>query len=110
MVRPSGRRLIDSLERYIEQNISEEITVECLCREFGISRTKLYETVRPYTNGGIAAFIKHKRLEHAKNLIKTTDMSVTQIADACGFTDYNYFLRIFKQKYGISTKQMRKEE
>ena len=110
MVRPSGKRLIDSLERYIEEHIREEITVEKLCSEFEISRTRLYETVRPYTNGGIAAFVKTKRLEHAKNLIKSTDMSVTQIADACGFSDYNYFLRIFKQKYGISTKQMRKEE
>lgn len=110
MVKPSGKRLIDSLERYVEEHISEEITVERLCAEFEISRTKLYETVRPYTNGGIAAFVKTKRLEHAKNLIKSTDMSVTQIADACGFSDYNYFLRIFKQKYGISTKQMRKSE
>lgn len=110
MVRPSGKRLIDSLERYIDEHIREEITVERLCSEFEISRTKLYETVRPYTNGGIAAFVKTKRFEHAKNLIKSTDMSVPQIADACGFSDYNYFLRIFKQKYGISTKQMRKEQ
>ena len=110
MVRPSGRRLIDSLERYIEEHLREEITVERLCSELEISRTKLYETVRPYTNGGIAAFVKTKRLEHAKNLIKTTEMSVSQIADACGFSDYNYFLRVFKQKYGISTKQMRKEQ
>jgi AraC-like DNA-binding protein len=110
MVHPSGKRLIDSVERFVEEHISEEITVERLCEEFDISRTKLYETVRPYTNGGIAAFIKHKRLEYAKNLLKTTEMSIPQVADAAGFSDYNYFLRLFKQKYGISTKQMRKEE
>lgn len=107
LVHPSPRQLIDSVERFIELHIGEEITVERICREFDISRTKLYETVAPHTNGGVAAFVKHKRLEHAKNLIKTTDMTIAQIADASGFSDYNYFLRIFKQKYGVSTKQMR---
>lgn len=107
LVRPTGKQLIDSVERFIENHIGEEITVERLCSEFGISRTRLYDAVSPYTHGGIAAFVKHKRLEYAKNLIKTTDMTIPQIADAVGFSDYNYFLRVFKKKYGVSTKQMR---
>lgn len=109
MVQPSGKMLIDTLESYIEAHIGEEITVEEICSELEISRTKLYEAVRPYLKGGIAAFIKHKKLEHAKQLVRTTDMTIPEIASAAGFSDYNYFLRVFKQKYGISTKQMRKE-
>ncbi len=109
LVHPSGKRLIDSVERFVNEHISEEISVDRICSEFNISRTKLYETVGPYTNGGIAAFIKNKRLEYAKELLKTTDMSISEISDACGFSDYNYFLRLFKHKYGISTKQIRKE-
>ncbi len=108
IVHPSGKRLIDSVEKYIEQHISEQISVERLCNEFDISRTRLYETIAPYTHGGIAAFVKQKKLECAKNLVKTTDMSIPQIADAVGFADYNYFLRAFKKRYGISTKKMRK--
>ena len=107
-VHPSGESLLDAVERFVERHIDEEITVEKLCFEFKISRTQLYETLRPYTNGGVAAFIKHKRLEYAKKLLETTDMTVAQITCACGFTDYNYFLRTFKQKYGITTKQIRK--
>ena len=61
-------------------------------------------------NGGIAAFIKNKRLERAKELLKTTDMTISEISDACGFSDYNYFLREFKKKYGTTTKQIRKDE
>ena len=109
MVQPSGKMLIDTLESYIEAHIGEEITIEEICSELEISRTKLYEAVRPYLKGGIAAFIKHKKLEHAKQLVRTTDMTIPEIASAAGFSDYNYFLRVFKQKYGISTKQMRKE-
>ncbi len=109
LVHPSGKRLIDSVEKFIEEHISEEISVERICREFDISRTKLYETLRPYTNGGIAAFVKNKRLEHAKELLRSVDMSVNEISEACGFADYNYFLREFKKKYGVSTKRMKKD-
>ncbi len=110
LVHPSGKQLIDSLERYLDSHICEDISVERLCRELDVSRTRLYQTVRPHINGGIAAYIKHRRLEYAKKLIKSTDMTIPEISNACGFADYNYFLRSFKQKYGMSTKQMRKEE
>ncbi len=110
LVHPSGKQLIDSLERYVDMHIREDISVERICRELDISRTRLYETLRPHLNGGIAAYVKQRRLEYAKELIKSTEMSIPEISDACGFADYNYFLRSFKQKYGMSTKQFKKEK
>ena len=107
-VHPSGKELIDSIGQFVEQHISEEINVERLCREFHISRTRLYDLTRQYTDGGISAFIQKKRLKYAKKLLKTTDMSVAEISDAVGFSDYNYFLRVFKKEYGISSGKMRK--
>lgn len=109
MVQPSGKQLIDALDSYIDDHMGEEITVDGICAALDISRTRLYEATRLHINGGIAAFIKHKKLEYARNLIKTTDMTIPEVASASGFSDYNYFLRIFKQKYGVSTKQMKKE-
>ncbi len=108
MVYPTGKSFFDLIEQFIENHMGEEISVERLCRELGISRTKLYNVMSQYTTGGIASFIRHKRLEKAKHLIKTTKMSVTEISDAVGFSDYNYFLRVFKKKYGVSPKKMMK--
>lgn len=110
LVRPTGQSLIDSIERFVESHMREDLSVERICREFDISRTRLYETLRPYTKGGIASFIKHKRLEYAKHLIRNTELSIPEIADAAGFSDYNYFLRLFKQEYGISSRKMRMQE
>ncbi len=107
LVHPSGKQMIDLLERYVDMHIREDISVERICRELDISRTKLYETLRPHLNGGIAAYVKHRRLEYAKELVKSSEMTIPEISDACGFADYNYFLRSFKQKYGMSTKQFR---
>lgn len=108
LVTPSGKQLIDSIQHFVEEHIREELDVDRICREFKISRTRLYETIRPYTDGGIASFIRHTRLEYAKNLIRTTDLSIPEIASTCGFSDYNYFLRIFKKQYGTSSKALRK--
>lgn len=106
MVRLSGRQLITEIEKYIDEHLSEEINVEVLCREFGIGRTRLYEIMRNYTDGGIASFIRRHRLKKAKKLIQTTDMKIAEVSYAVGFSDYNYFLRVFKKEYGVSPKKM----
>ena len=46
---------------------------------------------------------------YAKHLILSTSLSIAEVADAAGFSDYNYFLRIFKQSYGISCGKLRKK-
>ncbi|MBE6608876.1 MAG: helix-turn-helix domain-containing protein [Ruminococcaceae bacterium] len=109
LVQPAGQLLIDSIDKFLEEHIKEEITVERICKEFSISRTRLYDVIRPYTNGGIASYIKNKRLEYAKQLINTSELSIPEISDAAGFSDYNYFLRIFKQKYKISSGKLRRQ-
>lgn len=108
LVTPSGKRLIDAIDRFIEEHIGEPLDVARICEAFSISRTRLYDTLRPYTDGGIAGYLKRKRLEHAKNLIRTSSLSIPEIASASGFSDYNYFLRLFKKAYGVSSKAMRK--
>ncbi len=106
IVAPSGKQLIDDIERYTDAHINEDIDVARLCEEFKISRTRLYEQTRQYVNGGLAAFIKERRLVRAKELLCTNEMSAAEIADAVGFSDYNYFLRVFKKRFGISPKKM----
>lgn len=110
MVFLSKKHLVDSVEEYIEKRISDDITVDDLCREFNISRRTFYERMKPYAEGGIATFIRQKKLTHAKNLLTSTDMTISEIAYASGFSDYNYFLRLFKKNYGISPKQFTKNK
>lgn len=105
MVHLSGKQLIQKIENFIDSHLDEEITVEMLCSNFNISRTKLYEIMKQYTGGGIAHYIKQKRLKKAKFLIKTTDLKIPEISYAVGFSDYNYFLRVFKKEFGISPKK-----
>ena len=107
LVRSAEKELIKPIETYIEEHLCEEITVDRLCREFFVSRTQLYKIMNKYYEGGIASFIKQKRLETAKRLIKTTDKQTKEIAYEVGFKDYNYFLRVFKARYGVSPSNIR---
>jgi len=110
LVQAPKKELIDSIEEFTDIHIKEKITVNRLCKEFNISRTRLYDTMRHHIIGGIATFIRNKRMQKAKQLICTTDLSIAEIADAVGFDDYNYFLRVFKQSFGISPRNMQKKK
>ena len=108
IVKPSRIELFSAIDEYITSHLAENITIPLLCRKFSISRTRLYALCSQYIPGGIAMYIKTKRLAKAKELLRTTDMSVTDISQAVGFSDYNYFLKTFKKYFGVSTKTIRK--
>lgn len=49
------------------------------------------------------------RIEKAKKLLKSTELRVQEVADACGYKDYSHFMRQFKDKVGVSALQYRKQ-
>lgn len=108
MVGLPAEQRFDGIDRYIEEHLCEEITVETLCSAFRIGRTALYALMRQYTDSGVAAYVKRKRMETARRLIRTTQLSIVQVSTAVGFADYNYFLRVFKREFGVSPKAMRR--
>lgn len=109
MIRPKNKHIIEIISNYVDIHISEPICVDDICSVLNINRTQLYEETKQYTNGGIALFIKTKRLDKARELLINTAMSISEVSDKVGFSDYNYFLRVFKKHYGISPKKMRTE-
>lgn len=107
LVRPSGEVLIKEIEKFVDENLSESLDVLSICRHFNISRTSLYAVMNKYHSEGIAGFIKKRRLEKAKQLVITSKLSVNEICRSTGFSDYNYFLKVFKKHYGASPKNLR---
>lgn len=107
----SGKsEFIREIDRYIEEHLTESITVREICQAFRIGRTKLYELSMDYLGCGLAEYIRKQRIVHAQNMLVETDMPVTDIAFATGFYDYNHFSRIFKQTTGISAREYRKRK
>ena len=101
--------LASKLDAYINAHFCEDITAATLCREFGIGRTKLYKLSDQLYGKGIAEHIRTLRLNKAKQLLSERKlMSISDIATACGFADYNYFIAVFSTQAGISPGAYRK--
>ncbi len=105
MARPSKQELVHKIENFIDMHIDEAISIKRLCDEFNISRTSLYTIMGNHNENGIAQLIKEKRLQYSKKLLKTTNYSIAEVSEKIGFSDYNYFLRVFKKRFGISPKK-----
>ena len=58
---------------------------------------------------GIAEYLKKLRIDKAQQLIRTTELTISEISDRVGFSDYNYFRRVFKSETGISAKEYRQQ-
>lgn len=108
LISPESSRIIEAAKAYIEAHLEEELDIAVLCRELGVGRTRLYELFDSEIKMGIAAYIRRRRMHRAKKLLKTTELSVAEIAEQVGFSDYNYFSRVYKKTYGKSPKRYRK--
>lgn len=107
---PGKSEFIRQIDHYIEDHLDRSITVDEICEAFRIGRTKLYETSMDYLGCGLAEHIRSQRIRHAQRLLTETDMPITEIAYAVGFSDYNHFSRVFKQITGTAARQYRKRD
>jgi YesN/AraC family two-component response regulator len=107
LITPESNKILEMAKEYIEEHLGEDIGIEELCRALKIGRTRLYEIFRQELNTGIYAYLLSRRMARAKRLLKTTQLSIPEIAGSVGFADYNYFSRVYKKTYGKSPKHYR---
>ena len=108
LIIPENDKILEAAKIYIEEHLEQNIEIEALCAFLNIGRTKLYDIFRKELKMGVSKYILLRRLHKAKKLLKTTELTIAEIADNVGFSDYNYFSRIYKKQYGKSPKHYRK--
>lgn len=109
LIEPEESRTFKAAKAYIDKNLSADLDIADICEELSLGRTKLYDIFKREANTGVSEYINRRRLHKAKSLLKTTDMSIPEIASAVGFNDYNYFSRVYKKRYGKAPKFYRKK-
>ncbi|AHW59371.1 Signal transduction histidine kinase [Draconibacterium orientale] len=94
---------INKLSCLIEENMHKpDLNIDFLCKEMGISSSKLYRKIKELTNLSPNEFVRTLRLKKSAQLLKSKEYNVSEVSDIVGFNDPLYFSRCFKKQFGFS--------
>lgn len=96
------------IEEYLYENLSKDLSVPTICKHFHISKSKLYTISKKAFGIGFSDYVRKIRVWEGKKALKNTTKSINQIAEEVGFSDANYFIRVFRQQEGVSPNKYRK--
>ncbi len=97
-----------NLRYYIEDRLGEKIALSELADEVNFSKTYFIKRFNLLFDMSPMKFINLRRIERSKSLIEQTELSLSEIAQKCGFGSLHYFSRIFKNFEGIAPNEYRK--
>jgi transcriptional regulator GlxA family with amidase domain len=92
----------------MEKNLEDPISIKILSKMLNISHRMLERKFQRFLNTSPYKFYLELRLRKAKNLLLQTDISVINVAFACGFVSPGHFSKSYKSKYGLSPFAERK--
>lgn len=93
--------------RYMEEHLSEPLSLTSTADAIGISRCHLAHLFRKSTGMSVVSYIQMLRCRHALVLLGQSDLSIAEIAHECGFESVSYFDRCFVRLYGQTPRQLR---
>ena len=97
--------LMEKVMNVINENMmDEELSVEMIAKQVGISRVHLHRKMKELTNQTPHSFIRNIRLKQAAKLLRESRKSVTEVMYACGFSNPASFSTMFKNLYGCSPR------
>src|SRR5665213_2788002 len=99
---------MEKVRDYIADHFRESLPVSRLAKLAGVSVSTLSRRFQKATGVGLERYLQNLRLEEARQLLKTGNLSVAQIAKICGFKPGSHFARFFRKKTGFSPQQFRK--
>lgn len=107
LTRLAADSMQEKLSCYLAEHLHEELTSEALCQALSISRTGLYYLSRQTYGCGIHEQITRLRVQKAMKLLGDTSLSNAQVGQQVGFSDDNYFYRVFRKQTGLTPRQYR---
>jgi len=106
----NDRGFMDQLTRIIETQLSNsELDVDFMCREMGMSKTKLYLKIKKVSGLSIGEFVRTFRLKKAAYIISHEDILLTDVMYRVGIQTQSYFTKAFKKEFGKTPSQFLSE-
>ncbi len=96
---------IQEISDFIKNYPEIQHSINSLCSKSGLSPNKLQEGFKFMHSRTVSDFVRNVRLVKAEDLIKNTDLNISEVVYSIGLTSRSYFCKIFKNKYDCSPKE-----
>lgn len=100
--------IIRKIHDRLTQQMNERITIEELAKQYLINPTTLKTAFKAVYGTSIAAHIKEHRMESAAKMLRESDMSIAEIAQAVGYDSQSKFSAAFKSSFGVLPREYRR--
>lgn len=108
VINPTTDRVMEDATEYIDSHLSTRISIEALASGINVSKSTLYKYFHEQLGCTVSEYVTRRRIREAEILLKTTDLSMDQIADRVGFSSAAYFTKNFKEEKGVTPLKYRK--
>ena len=102
-------RTITGITRYLQEHLEEEISLSVLEQEFHLNPQYISQLFKSEIGVGFLAYLTNIRMEKAKKLLLSTSLSVAEVAERSGYSDYRVFTKVFKKTEGVTPSQFRRD-
>ncbi len=92
---------------YLEANFLRPLSLAEIATAAGVHRVHLSREFRRYFSTTVGEFLRRKRIEHACQLVSTTNIALAEIAMTCGFADQSHFSATFRRQVGLTPARFR---
>ncbi|WP_265460412.1 AraC family transcriptional regulator [Enterococcus sp. HY326] len=108
-IKPEEFSILNKLLSYTHQNYTQKIMIKDLTDYAHISKTYCNSLFQKYTRMSPIQYVTAYRLQIAQELIITSNESISQISEKCGFGTMSYFVEQFRLQYNLSPLKFRKK-
>ncbi len=106
----STSSLIEKAKAFIHEHYTEEISRTAIAEDVGFSADYLARVFKAETGMTCNEYLTQYRMEKAKSLLLTKEVSVSDVAQMVGYDHFSYFCTLFKRHTGVSPQQYRKSK
>ena len=103
-------KYMSQLRKFVQNNLEQPLTRDILAQELGISPNHLSVVVHFCTGHSLKSFITRERMRHGRELLRATDLSIGEIGVICGYESAAYFSKVYRDTYGLTPRDERKEQ
>ncbi len=97
------------LRTYVHTHYDQPITRLDVAAALQITPTHVTRLVRQFADVAFNEYLENLRLDDAKAMLRSSALTIGEIADRCGFSSANYFMRVFRKRMGLSAGRYRSQ-